>query len=107
MLLSLDTTKSNGPDSLSALMLKATATSIAPGITKLFNKSMQSGTVPEAWKISSVVPIPKGSKPASVSNTRICIIYSSKFCISTFYRPPNSDVSYFDELYDIIEKLDL
>ena len=32
---------------------------------------------------------------------------SSKFCISTFYRPPSSDVSYFDELYDIIEKLDL
>ena len=70
MLLTLDTTKSNGPDGLSALMLKATATSIAPGITRLFNKSIQSGTVPEAWKISSVVPIPKGNKHASVSNYR-------------------------------------
>ena len=50
MLLSLDTSKSNGPDGLSALI--------------------QSGTVPEAWKISSVVPIPKGNKPASVSNYR-------------------------------------
>ena len=32
---------------------------------------------------------------------------SSKFCISVFYRPPSSDVSYFDELSDIIEKLDI
>ena len=32
---------------------------------------------------------------------------SSKFCISVFYRPPGSDVSYFDELFDIIENLDI
>ena len=33
--------------------------------------------------------------------------YRSKFCISAFYRPPSSDVSYFDELFDVIEKLDI
>ena len=50
-------------------MLKTTATSIAPGIAKLFNKSIQSGTFPEAWKNSSIVPIPKG-KHTSLSNYR-------------------------------------
>ena len=33
---SLDTSKSNGPDGISARMLKATASSIAPSVTQLF-----------------------------------------------------------------------
>ena len=70
MLLTLDTSKSNGVDGISATMLKATAASIAPGITELFNKSIQPGTFPEAWKTSSVVPIPKGNEHTSVSNYR-------------------------------------
>ena len=39
MLQSLDTTKSNGPDGISARMLKSTAHSITPSVTKLFNNS--------------------------------------------------------------------
>ena len=35
-----------------------TALSIAPGITKLFNTYIQTGNIPVAWKISSIVPIP-------------------------------------------------
>ena len=46
----LDTTKSNGPDGVSAQMLKATASSIAPSVTKLFNLSIQSGCFPVLWK---------------------------------------------------------
>ena len=60
MLLTLDTSKSSGPDGISAAMLKATATSIAKGITALFNKSIKCGQLPKEWKISAVVPIPKG-----------------------------------------------
>ena len=66
MLLSLDTTKSSGLDGISAMMLKQTAVSIAPGITKLMNKSIRSGKFPTAWKMSSVVPIPKGSNHTNV-----------------------------------------
>ena len=40
MLLSLDTSKSTGPDRISAVMLKATANSIAKSVTMLFNKSL-------------------------------------------------------------------
>ena len=44
-LLSLTTTKSTGPDSISATMLRSTATSIASGLTKLFNLSITSHLV--------------------------------------------------------------
>ena len=70
LLLSLDTTKSSGCDGISATMLKETALSIAPGITKLFNTSIQTGVIPDAWKFSSIVPTPKGSKYTFVSNYR-------------------------------------
>ena len=70
MLLSLDTTKSSGPDGISATMLKQTAVSIAPGITKLMNLSISTSKFPTAWKTSSVVPVPKGSNHTSVSNYR-------------------------------------
>ena len=70
LLLSLDTTKANGPDGISATMLKSTAYSIAPGITKLFNKSIMSGRLPNSWKLSSVVPVPKGDDNTNVANYR-------------------------------------
>ena len=47
MLLTLDTSKSSGPDGISAAMLKSTATSIAKGITALFNKSIKCGQLPK------------------------------------------------------------
>ena len=39
-------------------------------MTKLFNKSVSSGRFPRAWKLSSVVPVPKGDDGSSVSNYR-------------------------------------
>ena len=40
-------------------MLKGTALSITPVLTRLFNMSIEHGIFPEKWKLSSVVPIPK------------------------------------------------
>ena len=70
LLLSLDTTEVNGPDEISAVMLKATAHSIAKSVAILFNKSIQSGVVPNEWKLSSVVPIPKAKEMNQPSNYR-------------------------------------
>ena len=58
LLQSIDVSKSNGPDKISGRMLKVTALSIAPSITKLFNLSIKLGCVPQTWKLSNVVPIP-------------------------------------------------
>ena len=61
LLRNLDTGKANGPDNISARMLKETASSIAPSLTCLFNLSITKGQLPRLWKTASVVPIPKSS----------------------------------------------
>ena len=70
MLASLDTSKANGPDGISARMLKATAVSIVPSLTKILNLSIETGKFPELWKHSLVVPIPKANDHKSPSNYR-------------------------------------
>lgn len=70
LLLSIDVSKSSGPDGISGRMLKATVHSIVSSVTTLFNKSIASGTVPSGWKTSAVVPIPKGSDNTNVPNYR-------------------------------------
>ena len=67
---SLDSSKANGPDGISAQMLKATAHSIAPSLTKLFNISISQGRFPECWKTSTVVPIPKSANHKEATNYR-------------------------------------
>ena len=78
LLLKLDTSKSDGTDGLSGKMLKCTATCIAPSVTQLFNLSIRLGKLPDAWKTSFVVPIPKSSKNHLPSNYRpislLCIL---------------------------------
>ena len=70
MIASLDTSKANGSDGISASMLKGTAHSITPVLTRLFNMSIESGIFPDKWKLSSVVPIPKGGDHSNPSNYR-------------------------------------
>ena len=48
LLYHLDTSKSNGPDGISARMLKSTAASIAPSVSQLFNLSIRKGRIPNA-----------------------------------------------------------
>ena len=69
-LASLDSSKATGPDKISALMLKMTASSVAPSITSLFNQSLKKGRVPMDWKLSHVVPIPKQSPANSPDKYR-------------------------------------
>ena len=42
LIMNLDTDKANGPDGISAFMLKATATSIASCLAKLFSLELES-----------------------------------------------------------------
>ena len=59
LLTTLDTSKASGPDKISGRMLKSTASSIAPTVTKLFNQSIRNSVFPQLWKTAAVVPIPK------------------------------------------------
>ena len=78
MLKSLDCSKACGPDKISAQMLKYTASTIAPSIARLFNCSIHSGKLPDQWKLSMIVPIPKSSQMSELGNYRpislLCIL---------------------------------
>ena len=76
LLLALDTSKANGPDNISAKMLKSTVVSIAPVLTKFFNLSITTGKLPRAWKTSSVVPIPKAENKSDAKNYRPILLLS-------------------------------
>ena len=76
LLLALDTSKTNGPDNLSAKMLKSTAVSIDPVLTKLLNLSIITGKLPSAWKTSSVVPVPKAENKSDAKNYRPISLFS-------------------------------
>ena len=68
LLMSLDVSKANGPDGISARMLKFTAASITPSVTKLFNHSISQAQLPTQWKKSAIVAIPKTSDTSTPAN---------------------------------------
>ena len=70
LLASLDVSKASGPDGISARMLKYTATSITPSVTKLFNQSIVQARIPTHWKKSVIVPVPKTSDTSTPTNYR-------------------------------------
>lgn len=67
-LLSLETTKANGSDGISAKMLKESVLSVTSSLTTLFNTSIKLGEVPSDWKHALVTPIPKSNEFSTVSN---------------------------------------
>ena len=69
-LLSLDDNKATGPDRIPATLLKCCAPYISSSLSDVFNKSLSSGKIPAEWKISNIIPIPKGGVKNDVSNFR-------------------------------------
>ena len=78
VLKSLDPNKATGPDEIPARILKETATTIAPLLCKLFNRSLGEGYIPSEWKLANVVPVYKKDEKDHVENYRpislLCII---------------------------------
>ena len=53
----LDTSKAPGPDGIHGKVLKSCATAIAYPLYLIFNKSFQTGSIPDEWKLANVVPV--------------------------------------------------
>ena len=73
LLLSLDSTKANGPDGISATMLKAIYCLFYRKqfvFLQLFNRSIQLGALLEEQKLSAVSPIPKSGAKDTPRNDR-------------------------------------
>lgn len=70
LLLKLNTSKSMGPDEIPNVFLKRYAEWMAKYLFVIFEKSLSTGSLPEDWKMSKIIPIPKGGEVTSVSNYR-------------------------------------
>ena len=57
-------------DKISPRMLKVTASSILPMIYAIFNMSFSTGTLPDNWKSSLIVPVPETGDPTNPDNYR-------------------------------------
>ena len=62
--------KSAGPDGWPPAALKETAAEISFPLSIIFSKSLQSGHLPDCWKIANVVPIHKSGSRHLTNNYR-------------------------------------
>ena len=70
LLRNIKTSKAPGPDGLPDRMLQECAAEIAPAITAIFQKSVDSGELPEDWKDANVTPVFKKGDRHSAENYR-------------------------------------
>ena len=66
----LNIKKATGPDGISGCFLRSVAEELAEPLTFIFNMSIQSGSIPRAWKQSNVSPIHKGGSCDDPGNFR-------------------------------------
>ena len=50
-------TKATGPDGIPAKLLHEYANHIAPALTKIFQISVNTGTIPDEWRLVSIAPV--------------------------------------------------
>ena len=70
ILKNLNAHKAAGPDDISPRILKELATTIAPILTVIFNRSYETGEVPMMWRRANVVPIYKKGAKCDPANYR-------------------------------------
>jgi len=66
----LDPKKATGPDEVENVILKECHKEIAPIILCIFKKSINTGDVPQNWKMAEIPPIHKGGSKALMNNYR-------------------------------------
>ena len=66
----LDVNKATDPDRISPRLLKKTAYQIALSLSTLFNRSLDSGSLPEEWKLANIIPVFKKGDKTKVENYR-------------------------------------
>ena len=70
LLKDINPSKASGPDAIPAKILKECAASIAPILSKIYQKSLNSGHLPQAWLDANVTPIYKKGDRTNPGNYR-------------------------------------
>ena len=66
----LNTNKATGPDNIPAWILKTAAAELAPALRLVFQKSLDSGNLPQSWLCANISPIHKKGDRSLASNYR-------------------------------------
>ena len=64
------TQKAAGPDRLEGIILKSCKEQLSPVFRGLFQKSIDTHTIPVIWKTAEIVPLPKKPKPVGPNDFR-------------------------------------
>jgi hypothetical protein len=70
LLKQLNPYKAPGPDNISPRILKELATDISPLLQLIFQKSLDTGVVPDDWRIANVSPVYKKGQKSLAKNYR-------------------------------------
>ena len=70
LLKDIDVSKATGPDGISPRLLKEAGSAISKRLSKLFNLSLETKTVPDIWKRANVIPIYKKGEKTKIDNYR-------------------------------------
>ncbi|KAJ2945954.1 hypothetical protein O0L34_g4871 [Tuta absoluta] len=76
VLCSLDVNKASGPDGIPARVLRLCAPELSPVLTRLFRLFLKERTVPGAWKLANVQPVPNKGDRADPAHYRPIAITS-------------------------------
>ncbi|XP_072015046.1 uncharacterized protein [Amphiura filiformis] len=66
----LNNNSAAGIDGITSLMLKHTVVTVSPILSDIFNLSLITGRIPDAWKLSRVIPVFKSGDHHAASNNR-------------------------------------
>ena len=70
LLRNLNISKASGPDNIPNILLKECAAELSPVVTHLFQKSIDSGTLPQDWTSANIAPIYKKGDRHKAENYR-------------------------------------
>ena len=70
LLKDIDVSKATGPDGISPRLLKEAGSAISKPLSKLFNLSLETKTVPDIWKRANVITIYKKGEKTKIDNYR-------------------------------------
>ena len=68
--LNVNANKAKGPDGLTGKILKTCASQLCHIYSHIFNLSLSTSSIPNIWKTSKIIPVPKKEKVITINDLR-------------------------------------
>ena len=99
----LNPSKASGPDNISARILKLAAEELAPALSIIFQKSLDTGEIPLSWLRANITPLFKKGKRTCASNYRPVSL--TCICSKLLEHIIHSNImSHFDKFFILTDK---